>query len=128
MIFNGIGGQFALECVGQQDVIILDDSTLKSINSYNRITLLEIIEDRHNNGSIIVISQIPEHGLYDVIGEKTITDAILDRLIHQSHQIELHAESLRKKRGIIKVYYFKYSKVQNKSLFPIQYFNLNVCP
>ena len=102
MIFNGIGGQFALECVGQQDVIILDDSTLKSINSYNRNTLLEIIEDRHNNGSIIVISQIPEHGLYDIIGEKTITDAILDRLINESQRIELHGESMRKKRGINK--------------------------
>ena len=76
----------------------MDDSKLQSINSHNRITLLEIIEDRHNNGSIIVTSQIPKHGLYDVIGEKTITDAILDRLVHQSHLLELHGESMRKKR------------------------------
>ena len=84
--------------IERQYFIILDDSTLQSINSHNRITLLEIIEDRHNNGSIIVTSQIPKHGLYDIIGEKTISDAILDRLINESQRIELHGESMRKKR------------------------------
>ena len=59
----------------------------------------EIIEDRHNKGSIIVTSQIPVQGWYDIIGEKTIADAILDRLIHQSHRIELQGESMRKKRN-----------------------------
>ena len=49
--------------------------------------------------SIIVTSQIPVQGWYDVIGEKTIADAILDRLIHQSHRLELHGESMRKKRA-----------------------------
>jgi DNA replication protein DnaC len=83
----------------RQDVIILDDFGLQALDSHNRITLLEIIEDRHNNGSIIVTSQIPVQGWYDVIGEKTIADAILDRLIHQSHRIELLGESMRKKRS-----------------------------
>lgn len=59
----------------RQDVIILDDFELKALDSGNRITLLEIIEDRHNNGSIIVTSQIPVQGWY-IIGEKTIADAI----------------------------------------------------
>jgi DNA replication protein DnaC len=49
-----------------------------------------------------VTSQIPVQGWYDIIGEKTIADAILDRLIHQSHRLELHGESMRKKRGINK--------------------------
>jgi len=62
--------------------------------------LLEIIEDRHNKGSMIVTSQIPVKAWYDVIGEKTIADAILDRLIHQSHRIELSGESMRRKRKI----------------------------
>jgi DNA replication protein DnaC len=88
--------------IQRQDVIILDDFGLQALDSHNRITLLEIIEDRHNNGSIIVISQIPVQGWYDIIGEKTIADAILDRLIHQSHRLELHGESMRKKRGINK--------------------------
>lgn len=83
----------------RQDVIILDDFGLQALDSHNRITLLEIIEDRHNNGSIIVTSQIPVQGWYDIIGEKTIADAILDRLIHQSHRIELLGESMRKKRS-----------------------------
>ncbi len=82
----------------RQDVIILDDFGLQALDGQNRITLLEIIEDRHNNGSIIVTSQIPVQGWYDIIGEKTIADAILDRLIHTSHRIELSGESMRKKR------------------------------
>lgn len=83
----------------RQDVIILDDFGLQALDSQNRITLLEIIEDRHNKGSIIVTSQIPVQGWYDIIGEKTIADAVLDRLIHNSHRIELSGESMRKKRS-----------------------------
>ncbi len=83
----------------RQDVIILDDFRLQALDGQNRITLLEIIEDRHNNGSIIVTSQIPVQGWYDIIGEKTIADAILDRLIHNAHRIELSGESMRKKRS-----------------------------
>jgi DNA replication protein DnaC len=88
--------------IQRQDVIILDDFGLQALDNHNRITLLEIIEDRHNNGSIIVTSQIPVQGWYDIIGEKTIADAILDRLIHQSHRVELHGESMRKKKSINK--------------------------
>lgn len=88
--------------IEKHDVIILDDFGLQALDSQNRITLLEIIEDRHNNGSIIVTSQIPVKGWYDIIGEKTIADAVLDRLIHQSHRIELHGESMRKKKSINK--------------------------
>ena len=86
--------------IEKQDVILLDDFGLQALDSQNRITLLEIIEDRHNKGSIIVTSQIPVQGWYDIIGEKTIADAVLDRLIHQSHRIELHGESMRKKKNI----------------------------
>lgn len=88
--------------IQRQDVIILDDFGLQALDNHNRITLLEIIEDRHNNGSIIVTSQIPVQGWYDIIGEKTIADAILDRLIHQSYRVELHGESMRKKKSINK--------------------------
>lgn len=88
--------------IQKQDVILLDDFGLQALDSQNRITLLEIIEDRHNKGSIIVTSQIPVQGWYDIIGEKTIADAVLDRLIHHSHRIELHGESMRKKKSIEK--------------------------
>lgn len=84
--------------IERYEVIILDDFGLQALDSQNRITLLEIIEDRYNKGSIIVTSQIPVQGWYDIIGEKTIADAVLDRLIHQSHRIDLKGESMRKKK------------------------------
>jgi len=60
--------------IERQNLIILDDFGLQPLDSQNRIALLEIIEDRHNTGSIIVTSQIPVKGWYEVIGEKTIAD------------------------------------------------------
>jgi DNA replication protein DnaC len=87
--------------IERQHLIILDDFGLQSLDGQNRIALLEIIEDRHNKGSMIVTSQLPVEGWYEIIGEKTIADAILDRLIHQSHRIELTGESMRRKRKII---------------------------
>ncbi len=84
--------------IERQNVILLDDFGLQALDNQNRITLLEIIDDRHNKGSVIVTSQIPVQSWYDIIGEKTIADAVLDRLIHQSHRIELHGESMRKKK------------------------------
>jgi DNA replication protein DnaC len=85
----------------RQHLIILDDFGLQLLDSQNRIALLEIMEDRNNKGSIIITSQIPVKGWYEIIGEKTIADAILDRLIHQSHRIELGGESMRRKRKLI---------------------------
>ena len=87
--------------IERQHVIILDDFGLQPLDNQNRIALLEIIEDRHNKGGIIVTSQLPIKGWYEIIGEKTIADAVLDRLIHQSHRIELRGESMRKKRSKI---------------------------
>ena len=87
--------------IQRQQLIILDDFGLQTLDSQNRIALLEIIEDRNNRGSIIITSQIPVQGWYDIIGEKTIADAILDRLIHQAHRIELAGESMRRKRKMI---------------------------
>uniref|UniRef100_UPI0021CB2E4E IS21-like element helper ATPase IstB n=1 Tax=Carboxylicivirga litoralis TaxID=2816963 RepID=UPI0021CB2E4E len=72
--------------IERQHLIILDDFGLQPLDSQNRIALLEIMEDRHNKGSMIVTSQIPIKGWYEIIGEKTIADAILDRLIHQAHR------------------------------------------
>ena len=85
----------------RQHLIILDDFGLQPLDNQNRIALLEIIEDRNSKGSMVVTSQVPVKGWYEIIGEKTIADAILDRLIHQSHRIELSGESMRKKRNVI---------------------------
>ena len=87
--------------IQRQQLIILDDFGLQTLDSQNRIALLEIIEDRNNRGSLIITSQIPVQGWYDIIGEKTIADAILDRIIHQAHRVELAGESMRRKRKMI---------------------------
>jgi DNA replication protein DnaC len=66
-------------------------------NNQQRLDFLEILEDRHGKNATIIASQIPVASWFDVIGEPTIADAILDRIIHTSHRIELKGESLRKK-------------------------------
>jgi len=78
-------------------LLIFDDFGMQSPDKGDRITLLEIIEDRQEKGSIIVTSQLPVSKWFDVIGERTVADAIMDRLSHQSHRIELKGESMRKK-------------------------------
>lgn len=87
--------------IERHHLVILDDFGLQPLDSQNRIALLEIIEDRHNKGTLMVTSQVPIKSWYEIIGEKTIADAILDRLIHQSHRIELSGESMRKKRSYL---------------------------
>lgn len=86
--------------IERQHLIILDDFGLQLLDAQNRIALLEIMEDRHSKGSIIVTSQIPVQKWYDVIGEKTIADAVLDRLVHNAHRVELKGESMRRKKLI----------------------------
>lgn len=81
----------------KQDLLILDDFGLQPFDSVSRMLLMEIFEDRHGNRSTIVTSQLPVAQWYDIIGEQTIADAILDRLVHTAHRIELKGESLRKK-------------------------------
>lgn len=82
----------------RQDLIILDDFGLEPINGNARLGLLEIIEDRHGCRSTLVVSQLPVANWHEVIGEKTIADAILDRIVHHANRIELKGESLRKKK------------------------------
>ncbi len=78
------------------DLLILDDFGIATLDNSQRLDLMEIIEDRHNTKATIIASQIPIANWYDIIGENTIADAIMDRLIHTSHQLELKGESLRK--------------------------------
>jgi len=79
------------------DLLILDDFGLKPLENNQRLILLELLEDRHGKRSTIITSQMPVQSWYDVIGEPTIADAILDRLVHSSHRIELDGDSLREK-------------------------------
>jgi len=82
------------------DLLILDDFGLQSFDNHAREALMDIIDDRHNKTSTIIASQIPVSAWYDIIGEGTIADAILDRIVNSSHRIDLKGESLRK--GILK--------------------------
>jgi DNA replication protein DnaC len=84
--------------IERQHLLILDDFGLQPLDAQSRIALMELIEDRHGKGSLIITSQVPVNKWYDVIGEQTIADAILDRIIHSAHRLELKGESLRKKQ------------------------------
>lgn len=79
------------------DLLILDDFGLQPLDNLNRAAMMEIIEDRHGKGSLIITSQIPVNKWHDIIGEQTVADAIMDRIIHEAHRLELKGESLRKK-------------------------------
>jgi len=78
------------------DLLILDDFGLQSFDNHARETLMDIIDDRYHKASTIISSQIPVSAWYDIIGEGTIADAILDRIVNSSHRIDLKGESLRK--------------------------------
>lgn len=78
------------------NLLILDDLFLIGLDVRERSFLMEIIEDRHGRKSIIITSQIPVDNWYDAIGAPTVADAILDRIIHTAHKIELTGESVRK--------------------------------
>ncbi len=84
--------------IERQELLILDDFGIQPFDAQSRAALMEIIEDRHGKTSLIITSQLPVSKWYDVIGEKTIADAILDRIVHSAHRIELKGESMRKKR------------------------------
>jgi len=86
--------------IERQHLLILDDFGIAPLDAQSRSALMEIIEDRHGKGSLIITSQVPVMKWYEVIGEKTVADAILDRIIHESHRLELAGESLRKKRTL----------------------------
>lgn len=85
------------EQLAKTDLLIMDDFGLTHLEKQQQMDLMEIIEDRHARKATIIASQLPVSNWYNIIGEETIADAILDRLVHTSHRIELKGESLRKK-------------------------------
>jgi DNA replication protein DnaC len=84
--------------IEKQDLLIIDDFGMQTLDQNTRMMLMEIIEDRHQDKSTIIASQIPVDKWHEIIGENTIADAILDRLVHTSYRIDLKGESLRKKK------------------------------
>jgi DNA replication protein DnaC len=81
------------------DVLILDDWGLAGLSDENRRDLLELFEDRHNCRATVVTSQLPVDHWHEAIGDPTLADAILDRLVHNAYKITLHGESMRKRQA-----------------------------
>ncbi len=81
------------------DVLILDDWGLMKLNAENRRDLLEVLEDRHGVRATIATSQLPIDEWHAVIGDPTLADAILDRLVHNAYKINIRGESMRKRKA-----------------------------
>ena len=84
--------------IERQDLLILDDFGLQHMDGHSRSVMMEIVEDRHGTRSTIITSQLPVAQWYEVIGEQTVADAILDRIVHDAHRLDLLGESLRRKQ------------------------------
>ncbi len=77
-------------------VLIIDDWGLEKITTAQRYDLMEIMDDRYGENSTVIVSQLPVSEWHGTIGDNTVADAILDRIVHNSHRIELGGESMRK--------------------------------
>lgn len=78
-------------------LLVLDDWGAHSLTDQQRLDLLELFEERYQRRSTIITAQLPVSGWHQMIGEPTIADAILDRIVHNAHRIELKGDSLRRR-------------------------------
>ena len=85
-----------LKRIAKQELLILDDFGIKPMDQHARMALMEIMEDRHQKQSTIITTQLPIKHWHEAIGESTIADAVMDRLVHAAHRIDLKGESMRK--------------------------------
>lgn len=85
-----------LEQLNKTPILILDDWGMETLSTQQRSDLLDIIDARHEQGSMIIMSQLPIAKWHELIGEATYADAIMDRLIHRAERFELQGESMRK--------------------------------
>lgn len=81
-------------------LLIIDDWGPEPLSADQRRDLLEIVEDRYEKGSLLITSQVPIGRWHDLIGDPTLADAILDRVVHRAHRIELKGPSLRKRHAV----------------------------
>jgi len=87
-----------LKSLARVELLVLDDWGLAPLAAEQRRDLLEVIDDRHDRASTLVTSQLPVDRWHDMIGDPTLADAILDRLVHNAHRIALVGDSLRRRR------------------------------
>ena len=101
-IARGDGSYLKLmRTLAKTDLLVIDDWGLAALTDSNRRDLLELLDDRHGTRSTVVTSQIPVEKWHEAIGDPTLADAILDRLVHNAHRIEIGGESMRKRRSTI---------------------------
>ena len=81
-------------------LLIIDDWGPEPLTADQRRDLLEIVDDRYETGSLLITSQVPVSRWHEVIGDPTLGDAILDRVVHRAHRIELKGPSLRKRQAV----------------------------
>ena len=85
-----------LKKIERADLLVLDDFGIQPFDAGGRMNLMDIVEDRYGKKSTLITSRVPVKDWYDIIGEKTIADAVLDRIVHQAIRFELHGDSIRK--------------------------------
>jgi DNA replication protein DnaC len=89
-----------MRALGGVKLLILDDWGLEPLGPEQRHDMLEIVEDRYGRGATLITSQIPVDRWHALIGDPTLADAILDRIIHNAHRLQLSGDSLRKQRAL----------------------------
>jgi DNA replication protein DnaC len=90
-----------LRLLAKVQLLIIDDWGLEPLKPAHRNDLLEIMDDRHGQTSTMMVSQLPTDQWYQSIGDNTLADAILDRLMHNAHRLQLKGESMRKRKGLL---------------------------
>jgi DNA replication protein DnaC len=88
-----------LQRLAQTDVLLLDDFAMAPLKDNERRDFLEVCDDRYQHGSMILTSQMPVAHWHEQIGDPTLADSILDRLLHNAYRLELKGESMRKTLG-----------------------------
>lgn len=88
-----------LKSFARTDLLVIDDWGLSKLIKEQRYDLLEIFDDRHGLRSTLIAGQLPMNNWHDLIGDPTLADAILDRLVHNAYKIKLKGESMRKSRS-----------------------------
>ncbi len=88
-----------MKLLSKVQLLVIDDWGLEPLTSAHRNDLMEIMDDRHGHISTLIMSQLPTDQWYTSIGDNTLADAILDRLMHNAHRLPLKGESMRKILG-----------------------------
>ncbi len=88
--------------IERANLVIIDDWGPEPLNADQRRDLLEIVDHRYDRGSLLITSQVPVSSWHDIIGDPTLGDAILDRVLHTAHRIEVKGDSLRRQAAAAK--------------------------